>query len=135
MSLRSFWENYKRCRRQKKSGLGFPVYTKLHGVKNADFQGALAQSRAQDKLQLVHVPLPEYPHNTYAYSITLNRVLGYLDKDLSEKLVFVFGAGFCLDGELDEIVGGPPMQYWGARLLVFDDNVFMENCELSHLYE
>lgn len=135
MSLREFWNNYKRCQRQKKSGLSFPVRAKLHGVKTHDHQGALAQSDSGDTLQLVHVPVPNYPHNTYVYSITLNRILGYLDKELAEKLVYVFGAGFCLDGRLDEIIGGPPLKYRGGYILIHDDNVLMENADLSALYE
>ena len=135
MSLKTFWTTYKRGRRQKKSGLSFPIRDKLHGVKYGDYQGALAQSRKGDKLQLVHVPLPEYPYNVYAYSISLNRILGYLDKELAEKLVYVFGNGFCLDGELDEIIGGPPLKYRGAYIVIHDDNVLLENCEFSHVYE
>lgn len=135
MSLKSFWKTYKRCQRQKKSGLDFPVSTKLHGVKLRDRQGALAQSQADDKLQFVHVPLPDYPYNTYVYSIPLNRILGYLDKELAEKLIYIFGKGFCLDGKLDKIIGGPPMKYRGALLCVHDDNVFMENIDLSALRE
>ncbi|MBQ8429399.1 MAG: hypothetical protein IJX30_04825 [Clostridia bacterium] len=135
MSLKTFWENYKRCRRQKKSGLSFPVRDKIHGVKFGDYQGALAQSANGDELQLVHVPLPDYPHNTYVYSISLNRILGYLEKELAEKLVYIFGEGFCLDGEIDEIIGGPPLKYRGAYILVHDDNVMLEGCELTHLHE
>ncbi len=135
MSLKTFWENYKRCKRQKKSGLSFPVRDKIHGVKFGDYQGALAQSRKGDDLQLVHVPLPEYPHNTYVYNISLNRILGYLSKELAEKLVYIFGEGFCLDGEVHEIIGGPPLKYHGAYILVHEDNVLMENCNLTHLYE
>ena len=135
MSLKSFWETYKRCRRQKKSGLDFPVLTKLHGVKLRDRQGALAQSKSGDQLQFVHVPKPDHPYNTYVYSIPLNRILGYLDKELAEKLLYIFGEGFCLDGTLDKIIGGPPMKYRGALIRVHDDNVFMENADLSSLHE
>lgn len=135
MKFKEFWKIYKRCRRQKKSGLSFPVLTKIHGVKNFDYQGALAQSESGDKLQLVHVPLENYPHNVYVYSIPLNRILGYLDKPLAQKLVYIFGAGFCLDGTLNEIIGGPPLKYRGAYIHVRDDNVFMENADLSALYE
>lgn len=73
-----------RCRRL---GLEFPLFCKVHGVKAPDFQGALAQSRAGDGLQLVHVPLETRPENVYVYSIELNRILGRLESGLSEKLV------------------------------------------------
>lgn len=135
MSLKEFWKTYKRCQRQKKSGLSFPTLTRLRGVKSKDRQGALAQSECGDRLQCVHVALPDYPYNTYVYSISLNRVLGYLDKELAEKLVYVFGKDFCLDGEIDNIIGGPPMKYRGALIRVFDDNVFMKNAEIASLKE
>ena len=135
MSLKNFWDTYKRCRRQKKSGLSFPLLTKLHGVKSQDRQGALTQSEYGDKLQFVHVALPDYPCNTYVYSIPLNRVLGYLDKEIAEKLVYVFGEDFCLDGVIDKIIGGPPMKYRGALIRIFDNNVFMENMDISSLKE
>ncbi len=135
MSLKEFWETYKRCRRQKRSGLSFPILTKLHGVKSKDRQGALIQSERGDKLQFVQVALPDYPYNAYVYSIPLNRVLGYLDKELAEKLVYVFGEDFCLDGAIDKIIGGPPMKYRGALIHVFDNNVFMENEDISSLKE
>lgn len=135
MTFKEFWVTYKRCRRQKKSGLVFPVRVKIHGVKKSDYQGALAQSESGDELQFVHVPLENYPHNVYVYSIPLNRILGYLEKTLAEKLVYIFGDGFCLDGRIDEIIGGPPLKYRGAYILVYDDNVFMKNVDLSVLYE
>ena len=135
MSLKEFWKSYKCCRRQKKIGLSFPALAKLHGVKSKDRQGALAQSENGDKLQCVHVALPDYPYNTYVYSIPLNRVLGYLDKELAEKLLYVFGKDFCLDGVIDKIIGGPPMKYRGALIRIFDNNVFMENTDISSLKE
>ena len=135
MKLKEFWKTYRRCRRQKNAGLTFPALTKLHGVKSQDRQGALAQSETGDTLQLVHVALPEYPYNTYVYSIPLNRVLGYLDKELAQKLLYVFGKDFCLDGKIDKIIGGPPMKYRSALISVFDNNVFMENENISSLKE
>ena len=134
MSLFTFWKNYRRCQRQKKSGLSFPVSAKIHGVKICDHQGALAQSAPFDELQLVHVALDDYPNNVYVYSIPLNSILGHLDEELSKQLIYVFGYGFCLDGEIDEILGGPPYKYFGARIFIHDDNVMMENCEFSHLH-
>ena len=90
----SVWSNLKRIFRRLIYGnkpLQFPIYCKLHGVKKSTRQGSLAQSHEEDGLQLVHVPLQDYPHNVYAYSIPLNRVLGYLDKELAEQLVAEFG--------------------------------------------
>jgi hypothetical protein len=82
-------------RRLKKCGLSFPVFCKLRGVKPPDRQGALVQSRSGDPLQIVHAPTTEYPFNVYVYSITLNRVLGYLDEHISEQFVYLFKNGFC----------------------------------------
>lgn len=135
MKIKEFWKTFKRCRRLKKSNTVFPVRAKIHGVKNCAHQGALAQSENGDKLQLVQVPLDEYPHNVYVYSITLNRILGYLDKPLAEKLIYIFGKGFCLDGTIREIIGGPPLKYRGAVVDIFDDNVFMKNADVSALHE
>lgn len=135
MKITEFFKTYKRYHRQKKSGVSFPVRAKIHGVKNCVHQGALAQSENGDRLQLVQVPLEEYPYNVYVYSITLNRILGYLDKPLAEKLIYIFGKGFCLDGTINEIIGGPPLKYRGAIIDIFDDNVFMNDADVSALYE
>ena len=74
-----------------------------------------------DELQLVHIALDEFPFNVYVYSIELNRILGYLEETLAKKLVLVFGQGFCLDGRISEITGGPPeYEYFGCNIRVFD---------------
>ncbi len=100
----------------------------------AERQGAIAQSRAKDKLQLVHAPVESYPFNVYIYSIPLNRVLGYLEKRLSEKLVKLFKKGFCLDGVIENITGE---QYAirGCNLQIFETRTMMSNVnDFSHLY-
>lgn len=135
MSISSFFKNIQRERRIKKAGLQFPIFTRAHGVKNPDYQGALAQSADGDELQVVHLPLPDYPHNTYLYSIPLNRIIGYVEKEIAEKLVFAFGEGFCLDGEIYDLVGGYPYKYWGCRIFIYDDKTMMENQEFAHLHE
>ena len=127
MSMRTFFRKIAvrfRCRRL---GLEFPLFCKVHGVKAPDFQGALAQSRAGDGLQLVHVPLETRPENVYVYSIELNRILGRLESGLSEKLVRAFGKGFCLDGRIENITGGPPSwKYFGCNLRILDTMTLME---------
>lgn len=126
--------------RKKKHGkrdrLRFPVYCKLHGVKKQLRQGSLAQSRAGDGLQLVHVPLQDYPHNVYAYSIPLNRILGYLEQELAERLVEELGEGFCVDGRVSELLGGPPdYKYFGCKICIFKETTLMQNVEnFSHLH-
>jgi hypothetical protein len=106
----------------------------VHGVKNADSQGAIAQSKSGDKLQLVHVPKENFPYNVYVYSIPLNRVLGYLDERLSQKLVKLFGKGFCIDGEIVKITG-ENHAVRGCNLRIFDTREMMLNVhDFSHLY-
>lgn len=119
----------------KKYRLRFPVYCRVHGVKTPDRQGAVAQSMAGDRLQLVHVPQEGYPFNIFVYNIELNRVLGYLDGNFSKKLVKTFGKGMCLDGIVENLTGGAPYKYRGCNLRVYDTKFMMEEIEdLSHLY-
>ena len=108
--------------KKKKHGLTFPLYCKIHGVKHNHYQGALAQSQAQDKLQIVHTPTQKYPYNVYVYSVTLNRVLGYLHKDLSKKLVKVFGKGFCRDALIKNLTGGRAVgyKYLGCNIQILE---------------
>jgi hypothetical protein len=106
--------------RQIKYDLRLPAYSKIRGVTFSDRQGALAQSRKGDRLQLVHVPDNGFPYNVYVYSIELHRLLGYIDQPLAEKLVLVFGEGFCRDGEIVEVTGGPPQfPYFGCNIVIF----------------
>ena len=121
--------------RIKQMGLRFPLFCKIHGVKAPDRQGALAQSREGDLLQLVHAPLDLYPNQVYVYSIPLNRVIGYLEEELSEKLVFAFGHGFCRDGEVEQILGGPPYKYFGCKIRIMETQEYMQEYnDFSTLY-
>lgn len=136
MSILAYIKTLQFERRLKKSGLRFPFKTKLHGLKNKERQGGLAQSAPMDELQLVHTPLPDYPHNVYAYSIPLNRVLGYLEEGLSLKLLYVFGENFCLDGEIHKLTGGAPLKYYGCEIYIFDTTEFLKDeDDFSHLHE
>lgn len=120
-------------RKCKRLNLAFPLFCKVHGVKNADRQGAITQSQSGDRLQLVHVPKENYPHNVFVYSIPLNRVLGYLDKRLSEKLVKLFKKGFCIDGVIENITG-ETHAVRGCNLRVFDTCTMMSEVQdFSHL--
>ena len=129
MSISARLHNFFFKRRLKKSVLQFPLRRRLHGVKSVDRQGALLQSKAGDELQFVHVPLKAYPHNTYAYSVSLNRVLGYLDEDTAKTLLYVFGQGFCLDGEIKELIGGEPYKYVGCIVRIFDGKSMMSDVD------
>ena len=134
----SIWARIKRFFYRLTHGgkLHFPIYCKLRGVKQPDRQGALAQSHVEDGLQLVHVPLEDYPYNVYAYSIPLNRVLGYLEKDLAKYLVIELGKGFCVDGRIRKMLGGPPKyKYYGVAIRIYNTKTMMQNMEaFTHLH-
>jgi len=125
-AVKNFFRRLSVRRRCNRCGLEFPIFCKIRGVSSSDRQGALAQSRPKDRLQLVHVPLEAFPFNVYVYSIELNRILGYIEKSLSQKLVFVFGKGFCLDGEIAKMTGGPPLySFFGCNIQIFSTTSFM----------
>ena len=121
-------------RKCKRLNLTFPLLCKVHGVKNPDAQGAITQSKAGDKLQLVHSPKENYPNNVYVYSIPLNRILGYLDERLSQKLVKLFKKDFCIDGAIEKITG-ENHTVRGCNLRIFDTRVMMSDVhDFSHLH-
>ncbi len=109
-----------------KSAISFPVFCKLHAVKSPDHQGAIVQSRVGDKLLVVHTPTEERPFCVSVYSVTLNRVLGFVEDALAEKLTRAFGQSFCRDGEVEQITGGPPYKYYGCNIRVMDTQYFIE---------
>ena len=113
----------------KKSGLVFPLQRTLRGTKSLDRQGALLQTQPNDELQFVHVPLKAYPYNTYAYSVYLNRVLGYLDQDTAKKLVYVFGEGFCLDGEIKTLTNKETDPFISAVVRIYDGKTMMSDID------
>ena len=110
-------------------GLAFPLFCKVHAVKSPDHQGALAQSRVGDHLLIVHTPTEERASCVSVYSVSLNRVLGYIDEELSEKLVSAFGDNFCRDGEVEQITGGAPYKYFGCNLRLMDTQDFLEEMQ------
>lgn len=121
-------------RKRKRLEIAFPIACKVHGVKRAANQGAIVQSKSGDKLQLVHVPKERFPYNVYVYSIPLNRVLGYLDERLSQKLVKLFRKGFCIDGAIEKITG-ENHAVRGCNLRIFDTCEMMSYVhDFSHLY-
>lgn len=110
-------------------GLSFPLFCKIHGVKNADSQGALVQSQRGDRLQIVHTPVQGFPYNVYVYAVELNRVMGYLDKDLSKKLVKLFGKGFCRDAIVENVTGGGVYKYRGCNIRLLESMMHMDGCD------
>lgn len=135
MKLLSYVQQRLYARRLWKCGLQFPIRCKIHGVSSPDRQGALAQSRKGDKLQIVHAPVEGYPFNVYVYNISLNRVLGYLEATLAEQLVYLFRANFCKDALLEQITGGPPAyDYFGCSIRIFETSSFITDETFSHLH-
>ena len=129
MLIFTYFKNKLYAKRKKKSGIHFPISCKVFGVKMSDRQSLLAQSRAGDKLQIVHPKDKAYTHHVFVYSVTLNCVLGCVEKDLAEKLIRLFGKGFCRDGEIKRITGGPPYKYFGCKILIFESKSFMKDCK------
>lgn len=102
--------------------MSFPYITKLKGVRFADRQGWLAQSRDGDRLQFVHTPDCDNPNLVYAYNISLNALLGRIEETLAEKLIYVFGKGFCVDGEILQITG---KEIFGCNVAIYDTRDFI----------
>ena len=130
MNLRTLLEKLqKRTETPKKEGLDFPIFCKVYAVKSPDHQGGITQSRVGDKLLLVHTPTNERPYCTSVYNIELNRVLGFIEETLAEKLLCAFGENFCRDGEVEQITGGPPYKYYGCNIRVMDTQNFIEDMQ------
>ncbi len=102
------------------------MLTTLNGTNNPDYQGAIAQSRTEDPLQIVHTPTNKHLHNVYAYNIELNRIIGYLESDLAKALVSVFGNGFCLDGTIEEIIGSENDPPFVAQIAIYQTTTLMQ---------
>ena len=142
MNIWTYFREKRRERREEKeyrsrlrqTRLRFPIFCKLHGVRSPDHQGAIAQSRVGDHLQIVHTPSDVRLFSVCVYSIPLNRVLGYIEDELEEKLVYAFGHGFCRYGEIEKITGGAPYKYRGCNIRLMETQYFMEEQEdFSHL--
>ena len=116
----------------KNLGLTFPLFCKVHAVKSPDHQGAIAQSRVGDHLLIVHTPSEDRPSCVSVYNVSLNRVLGYIEEGLSEKLVTAFGDNFCRDGEVEQITGGAPYKYLGCNVRLMDTQDFLEEMNELH---
>ena len=137
MNIFAYLQANKRAKQQARAyekrlnevGLRFPLFCKLHAVTSPDHQGAIAQSRTGDHLLIVHTPTDERPDCVCAYSVSLNRVLGFLDEGLSQNLTYAFGKEFCRDGEVEQITGGAPYPYFGCNIRLMDSQDFLEEME------
>ena len=137
MNIRTYFKEKRKEKQARKAylkrlsetGLRFPVFCKVRCVKSFDHQGAIVQSRIGDKLQIVHTPSDERPFSVAVYSIPLNRVLGYIEEELAEKLVYLFGRDFCRDGEVEMITGGAPYKYYGCNIRLTDEQEFLNDTE------
>ena len=114
-------------KKTNKEEMLFPIFCKVYAVKSPDHQGAIVQSRVGDKLLVVSTPSEDHPYCVSVYSITLNRVLGFIEETLAEKLTATFGENFCRDGEVEQITGGPPYRYYGCNIRVMDTQYFIED--------
>ncbi len=102
----------------------FPLLQPLWGAMGADRQGALAQSRMDDRLQIVHVPSKQQPYLTYVYNIEINRVLGYVERNFAKKLCFIFGKNFCIDGSMEQVYKRETGEFV-AQFAVYDHTSYM----------
>ena len=105
-------------------GLRFPLIANVFGISRTDEQGALLQSRVDDKLQIVHTPSERFPNRVLVYSIELNRILGYIDRSIAKDLIFVLGENFCVDGEIAELYEGTIV---GCAVLIYETTSFMKD--------
>ena len=135
MHIRTSLKNCIKYLQKRLLGVSFPKRTTLRGVCFADRQGALAQSRSGDLLQVVHTPLEKLPYNVYVYHISLNRILGYIEKPLVKKLIKLFGKNFCRDGKIVNRTGGPPYPHYGCVIDVYESMDYLKSQEdFSHLH-
>ena len=135
MHIRTSFKNHIKRLRQRLLGVSLPKRVTLRGVRFADRQGALAQSRNGDLLQVVHTPLKKLPHNVYVYHVSLNRILGYIEQPLAKKLVKLFGKNFCRDGKIVNRTGGPPYPYYGCVIDVYDSMEYLQSqTDFTHLH-
>ena len=117
-------------RRKKKYGVYFPYACLVCGVTREDRQGALAQSKAGDQLQIVHRARKYDKNSVYVYSITLNRILGRLHQDVARTLIKLFKKGFCKDGVLVErLEKSEKYPYYGCKIAVFESMKMMNDCK------
>lgn len=113
-------------------GLHMPLYANVFGTSHKDVQGALAQSRVGDCLQIVRAN-----GKAFVYNIELNRIVGYVDREIDKDLLFVFGNEFCLDGEISDIYGGRDGSLFSCRVKIYDTCTFMRDrlSDIRYLYE
>ncbi len=111
-------------KRSRICGVKFPHITKLYEVRKEDRQDWLRQTRDGDLLQLVHTPDEERPALVYAYNIELNCILGVVEETLAEKLVYIFGKGFCVDGEVLKVTG---KKILGCNIALYDTRNFLQD--------
>lgn len=129
MHIFTYFKEKLYAKRKTKSGLSFPISCKVFGVKMGNRQSLLLQSRAGDSLQIVHPKNKMYSRHVFVYSVPLNCLLGCVDDELADKLIRLFGKGFCRDGEIKKITGGAPYKYYGCVIRIFESKELMQDCE------
>lgn len=105
-------------------GIEFPLEDALFCCRCADYQGALAQSQSGDPLQIVHTNIADKTFISYVYSISLNRIIGTIGKQLTQDLLRLFKKGYCLDGEITTIKKDSD-GFFTAEIRIFNRTSFM----------
>ena len=111
----------------EKNKIEFPVFCKIYGVSDPDFQGALAQTVAGDHLQIVATNSA-----VFVYNIPIHRVLGRLQEELARKLQARFGESFCLDAIVENRTGGNGVLF-GCNIRIFETANMMKSARNNPL--
>ncbi len=99
----------------------FPVFCKIYGVSDPDFQGALAQTAADDHLQIVATD-----EAVFVYNIPIHRLLGRVSDELARKLKARFGKDLCLDAIVEKRTGGNGGLF-GCNIRIFETSNMMKS--------
>lgn len=88
-----------------------PLRTKVVGVTFENRQEYLRIAKAGDRISICHAPTDEYKEATEIIHCNTGNKLGYIKKELAERLVVEFGDYFQLEGHISEITGGDNKNY------------------------
>ena len=85
-------------------------YTKIRGVtheqKGVDPQRLLRHCRPGQKLMLVREPNNKWDKNAVAICLTTGERLGYISRDIAERLSEDLDRGVKMEAEISELTGG-----------------------------
>jgi hypothetical protein len=93
-----------------KEGKMGEFYTKIRGVtheqKGADPQRLLRHCRPGQKLMLVREPNNKWDKNAIAICLTTGERLGYISRDIAERLAEDLDRGVKMEAAISELTGG-----------------------------